>query len=154
MGTVFFSNQQVMLKKSKMTKILNSEENSIGKSLITWQNQMTKHIKRMDNNCHIPDSNIGKGIFRCRKLWIDPGFITLNRSLLRQSYKIPLCLQRCVNKTDITNNKIVKIWVQQSSLCYNLINTNIFYKKTQKHLSYYKHIHCFTCLTSENVYVT
>ena len=32
-------------KKSKFTKILNSDENSIGKSLITWQNQMTKHIK-------------------------------------------------------------------------------------------------------------
>jgi hypothetical protein len=26
-----------------------------GKSLIKWQNQMTKHIKRMDNDCHIPD---------------------------------------------------------------------------------------------------
>ena len=43
------------LIKSKITKILNSEENSIWKSLITCQNQMTKHIKRMDNNCHIPD---------------------------------------------------------------------------------------------------
>ena len=31
--------------KSKITKILNSEENPIGKSIITWQNQMTKHIK-------------------------------------------------------------------------------------------------------------
>ena len=41
--------------KSKITKILNSEENSFGKSLITWQNQMTKHIKRLDNNCHIPE---------------------------------------------------------------------------------------------------
>ena len=25
------------------------------RSLIKWQNQMTKDIKRMDNNCHIPD---------------------------------------------------------------------------------------------------
>ena len=52
--------------KSKITKILNSEENSIGNSLITWQNQMTKHIKRMDNKCHIPDlvqafSNVENG---------------------------------------------------------------------------------------------
>ena len=31
--------------KSKITKILNSEENPIGKSIITWQHQMTKHIK-------------------------------------------------------------------------------------------------------------
>ena len=52
--------------KRKITKILNSEENSIGKSLITWQNQMTKHIKRTDNNCYIPDlvqafSNVENG---------------------------------------------------------------------------------------------
>ena len=26
-----------------------------GKSLIKWQNQKHKHIKRIDNNCHIPD---------------------------------------------------------------------------------------------------
>ena len=43
-----------VLIKSKITKILNSEENSIGKSLITWQNQRIKRIKRMDNNCLIP----------------------------------------------------------------------------------------------------
>ena len=41
--------------KSRITKILNPEENSIVKSLIKWQNQMTKHIKRMHNNCHISD---------------------------------------------------------------------------------------------------
>ena len=28
--------------KSKITKILNSEENQFGKSIITWQNQITK----------------------------------------------------------------------------------------------------------------
>ena len=26
-----------------------------GKSQIKWQNQKFKHIKRMNNNCHIPD---------------------------------------------------------------------------------------------------
>ena len=26
-----------------------------GKSLIEWQTQMLKHIKRMEYNCHIPD---------------------------------------------------------------------------------------------------
>ena len=31
--------------KSKITKILNSEENQFGKSIITWQNQKTKRIK-------------------------------------------------------------------------------------------------------------
>ena len=38
------------IEKSKITKILNSEENS------KWKvpNQMIKYIKRMDNNCHIP----------------------------------------------------------------------------------------------------
>ena len=25
------------------------------KCLIKWQNETTKHIKRMDNNCHTPD---------------------------------------------------------------------------------------------------
>ena len=31
--------------KSKITKILNLEENQFGKSIITWQNQITKRIK-------------------------------------------------------------------------------------------------------------
>ena len=26
-----------------------------GKSQIKWQNQKLKHMKQMDNNCHIPD---------------------------------------------------------------------------------------------------
>ena len=26
-----------------------------GKFQIKWQNKKLKHIKRMDNNCHIPD---------------------------------------------------------------------------------------------------
>ena len=43
------------MKKSKMIKILNPMKIQKGKSLIKWQNQTTKHIKRMDNNCHIPD---------------------------------------------------------------------------------------------------
>ena len=33
------------LEKSKITKKLNSEENQFGKSIITWQNQITKRIK-------------------------------------------------------------------------------------------------------------
>ena len=53
------------MEKSKIAKKLNSEENSIGKSLITWQNQMTKHIKRMDNNCNIPD--LVQAFLKCRK---------------------------------------------------------------------------------------
>ena len=59
---------------------------------------------------------------------IEPGFIALNLSLVWQPRQILLYLQQCVNKTDIIN-KIVKIlWVQQSSLCYN-IKTNNFTKK-------------------------
>ena len=38
-------------KKSKITKILNSEECSKRKV----PNQKIKHIKRLDNNCHIHD---------------------------------------------------------------------------------------------------
>ena len=55
------------MEKSKITKILNSEENQFGKSIITWQNQKNKtHQKRMDKNCHIPDlvqafSNVENG---------------------------------------------------------------------------------------------
>ena len=41
--------------KRRITKILNSEENSKGKSLIKWHYQNLKHIKRMDTNCRIPD---------------------------------------------------------------------------------------------------
>ena len=37
--------------ESKITKLLNSEENSTRKV----PNQMIKHIKRMDNNCHNSD---------------------------------------------------------------------------------------------------
>ena len=41
--------------KSKITKILNCEKKSRRKlkSRIKWQNQKLKHIKRMDNKCHI-----------------------------------------------------------------------------------------------------
>ena len=64
--------------------------------------------------------------------WLGTGIFNVNVSLLRQSHQIPLYLQRCVNKTNIIN-KIVKIWVQQSSLCYNL-KTNNF---SRKHKSIY-----------------
>ena len=53
--------------KSKITKILNLKENLFGKSIITWQNQITKRIKNgMDKNCNIPDlvqafSNVENG---------------------------------------------------------------------------------------------
>ena len=55
-----------MLEKSKITKILNSEENSIMKVPNQMANQIIKHIKRMVNNCHIPDlvqafSNVENG---------------------------------------------------------------------------------------------
>ena len=38
--------------KSKITKILRSEENSNGRSLIKWQNKKLIHIIRCDNICH------------------------------------------------------------------------------------------------------
>ena len=69
----------------------------------------------MDNNCHIPYLEQAFSKKKKRKWRIKPGFIALNLSILQQSHQIPLYLQRCVNKTDIIY-KIVKIWVQQSSL--------------------------------------
>ena len=54
--------------KSKFTNIPNSEETAKVKYLIKWQNQMPKHIKRMDNKCHKP-------YLIQRKWWIKPGFI-------------------------------------------------------------------------------
>ena len=47
----------IAVEKTKITEILYSEEHSIEKSLFTGQNQIAKHVKRMDNNCHIPDFN-------------------------------------------------------------------------------------------------
>ena len=35
--------------ESKITKIPNSREIQNGKSVVIWQNQKLKHIKRMDN---------------------------------------------------------------------------------------------------------
>ena len=40
------------IETSKITKILNSEDIQNGKSPIKWQNQMIKHIKRMDKNSY------------------------------------------------------------------------------------------------------
>ena len=52
--------------KSKITKILISEENSKLKVPNQYQNKTMKHIKRMEKNCHIPDlvkafSNVENG---------------------------------------------------------------------------------------------
>ena len=47
----YFFNQFTCYEKSKITKILNLEENQFGKSIITWQNQIKTHQKRMDKNC-------------------------------------------------------------------------------------------------------
>ena len=38
-------NTMAKKEKSKITNILNLEENQFGKSIITWQNQITKRIK-------------------------------------------------------------------------------------------------------------
>ena len=65
--------------KSKITKILNSEENLIGKSIITWQTQMTKHIKNEWTRTVIFLTWYRQ--IKCEKWWIKPGFIALNLSL-------------------------------------------------------------------------
>ena len=43
------------LLKSKITKILNSEENSKRKVSNQMVKSNDKHIKQIDNHCHIPD---------------------------------------------------------------------------------------------------
>ena len=55
MYTVYTSRLQMRTEKSKITKILNPRKIQNGKFLIKWQNQKPKHIKQMNNNCHIPD---------------------------------------------------------------------------------------------------
>ena len=48
-------NTKRQIDKKLITKILNSEENSKRKVPNQRQNQMIKHIKQMDKNCHISD---------------------------------------------------------------------------------------------------
>ena len=50
-----FSFKCFSLIKSKIPKILNSEEIQNRKLLFKWQDQKLKHIKRMDNICPISD---------------------------------------------------------------------------------------------------
>ena len=86
-------------KKSKITKILNLQENLIRKSIITWQNQITKHIKNEWARAVIYVW-LGTGIFKCKKRWIKPGFIALTLSLWWQSH-CDSCL-RVTNGIDVT----------------------------------------------------
>ena len=48
-AVVFKNTKSVMQKNVKTPRKIQK-----GKSLIKWQNQKLKHIKRMDNNCHTP----------------------------------------------------------------------------------------------------
>ena len=47
--------RHVMSKKSKITKLPNSEENSKQKVHSQMANQKPKHIKQIDNKCHISE---------------------------------------------------------------------------------------------------
>ena len=120
----------IVLLKSKITKMLNSEEN--------LKRKVSHQIAKLNDKTHqtieqLSYSWLGTGISNIK--WCGkPIFIALNLSLVWQSHQIPLYLQQCMHKTDI-QDKIVKIWVQQSSLCHNL-KTNIYLtKKHKKHLS-------------------
>ena len=64
--------------KSKITKILNSEENSKRK----FTNQMAKSNDKthQTNRQQLSYSWLGTDIFKCRKWWIEPGFKALNLS--------------------------------------------------------------------------
>ena len=118
--------------KSKIPKILNSEENSKRKV----PNKMAKSNDKthQTNGQQLSYSWLGTDIFKCRKRWIEPCFIALILSLVWQSHQIPLYLQRYVNKTDIKVN-IVIVCVKQSSLCHNLKTKKYLTKKHKKHLS-------------------
>ena len=45
LNSIQFETISICTLRSKITKILNSEENQFGKSIITWQNQIIKRIK-------------------------------------------------------------------------------------------------------------
>ena len=62
--------------KSKITKKLNSEENSKRKV----PNQMAKSNGKtlQTNGQQLSYSCLGTDIFKCRKWWIEHGFIALN----------------------------------------------------------------------------
>lgn len=47
---------KVFVQYSKVKFLKNAEEFRNGKSKITWQNQMLKHVIRMGNNWDISDS--------------------------------------------------------------------------------------------------
>ena len=80
-----------------------------GKSLIKCQNQKLKHIKRMNNNCHIPD--LIQALSFVGKWCIGPGFRAE-----------PLtCMTVASNFIIVTTMLEVKMSkIQQSTLCYNL----------------------------------
>ena len=46
---------KIVQVKSKITKILNFKENSKRRVPNQMAKAKVQHIKRMDNNCHIPD---------------------------------------------------------------------------------------------------
>ena len=50
----FYDYLDNVFQKVKLQKYWTPRKIQNGKSLIKWQNQKHKHIKRMDNNCHIP----------------------------------------------------------------------------------------------------
>ena len=93
------------IEKSRITKILNLEENQFGKSIITWKNQITKRIKNewtrtvlfltwhrnelhvLYNNGNIPDlvHNI------LRKWWVEPVLWLVKPSRLKQIIVCSTC---------------------------------------------------------------
>lgn len=53
-----------MQKNTKITNVSNSRKMQIGKSVIKGQNQQFKHIKRRENNYHIPGFVEALNLFR------------------------------------------------------------------------------------------
>ena len=78
----------VCLQKSKVTKILNSEEN--WKRKVPNQMAWSKDKTNQTNGQQLSYSWLGTGIFKCTKWWIEPGFVVLNLSLIWQLHQIPL----------------------------------------------------------------
>ena len=98
---------------------MNSEEN------LKWT--VSNQIAKSNDKTHQTKGQQGTGIFKCRKWEIKPCFTAPNLILVLESYKIPLYLQRCVNKTDIYLSKY-------GSRCNHRVTISIR-TKTNKYLT-------------------
>ena len=122
-----YAGTAIIAKKSKITKILNSEENSKRKVSNQMANANDKDIKRVDNNCHISDlvrefPNLENG-------GLKPGFIARNFSLVWQSHDVQKRF-RYIAETYVTYLEIVISYtfdIYCSFELFSFIKARIYY---------------------------